>query len=278
MLCDAGIRTIKLGEARNAFKMRQEEKRKEEQARERHLALGFTDGGPNLDDASVLDADDVADNEATALDDTEKYVPKGPAPKHGKKMSSAVAAEQMALQQKRRARKEAAAKQRVAKALREKEAAAAASLAALTCSGPHTRYNHIHRVTRQMVAQEREALRLMDASAPDADMPWHLAFLGDREPLSDDLWTEHVSVLPEHFRTAPVDAISRFQSQQAFSSRQRHRQEQQLAAVSTHLDVLSESASVHSAASTRAPGSASPAAEESVPRLREKHSTASASC
>lgn len=246
-----GLRTIKLGEARNVFKMQQEEKKKEDKERQRRAELGLSIGDelpPEVQQGKASGAQAAAAGKNSAAGDGDKQGRLNTeTAKERAANSTAVLAERKLRQQKRDAKKDAQVKAAASRAMQERAKERQTALALLTQSGKdNTRAELLNAVAKvaQLEARrdmksrkELEEARLQAGGDPDerptSPTSWHYAWLqrggfADDPGLPPDLWERSNSVLPKGRRTDQVDAETHFQAHEAYQARMRQLEERQL--------------------------------------------------
>lgn len=221
-----GLRTIKLGEARNNFKLHQDDRKKEEKERARRLDLGLADS----DEQSSKEQDTPASKgqRMQLIEDSDRETP-------SKNSATAKEAEKQSRQSKRDAKKEAEAKRVANRETMVREKKQQAVVASVTQSGKgNTRLDALTVLAKPIQLEAKMEMKRLQATKDSAEpspispssSSWHLKWLPKQEPgLPADLF-ERTSGLPKGLSAKPVDAELHFQMHEMYRARRQAEDEQ----------------------------------------------------
>ena len=224
-----GLRTIKLGEARNNFKLHQDERKKEEKERARRVDLGLADS----DEPSSQEQDTPASKGQRmqligSKEDSERETP-------SKNSATAKEAEKQSRQSKRDAKKDAEAKRVANRETMVREKKQQVVVASVTQSGKgNTRFDALTVLAKPIQLEAKLEMKRLQATKDSAEpspispssSSWHLKWLPKQEPgLPADLF-ERTSGLPKGLSAKPVDAELHFQMHEMYRARRQAEDEQ----------------------------------------------------
>ena len=224
-----GLRTIKLGEARNNFKLHQDERKKEEKERARRVDLGLADS----DEPSSQEKDTPASKGQRmqligSKEDSERETP-------SKNSATAKEAEKQSRQSKRDAKKDAEAKRVANRETMVREKKQQVVVASVTQSGKgNTRFDALTVLAKPIQLEAKLEMKRLQATKDSAEpsplspssSSWHLKWLPKQEPgLPADLF-ERTSGLPKGLSAKPVDAELHFQMHEMYRARRQAEDEQ----------------------------------------------------
>ena len=224
-----GLRTIKLGEARNNFKLHQDERKKEEKERARRVDLGLADS----DEPSSQEKDTPASKGQRmqligSKEDSDRETP-------SKNSATAKEAEKQSRQSKRDAKKDAEAKRVANRETMVREKKQQVVVASVTQSGKgNTRFDALTVLAKPIQLEAKLEMKRLQATKDSAEpsplspssSSWHLKWLPKQEPgLPADLF-ERTSGLPKGLSAKPVDAELHFQMHEMYRARRQAEDEQ----------------------------------------------------